>query len=49
METSRPLTFEGVEVRVKDTFTPELHLDLDEANACALEDDSWGTILTPSP
>lgn len=45
METSRPLTFEGVEVRVKDTFTPELHLDLDEANACGLEGGSRGVIL----
>lgn len=45
METSRPLTFDDVEIRVKDTFTPELHLDLDEANACGLEADSWGTIL----
>ncbi|MDR1899722.1 MAG: phosphate propanoyltransferase [Treponema sp.] len=31
---ARPLVFEDVAVRVDEHFTPALHLDLDEANAC---------------
>lgn len=30
----RPIVFEDVVVRVKDSFTPAVHIDFDEANAC---------------
>lgn len=46
MNSERPLTFEGVEVRVKDTFTPAFHIDLDEANACGLDDHTTAVILS---
>ena len=32
--TSRPVTFEAVEVRVSPKFSTAVHLDYDEANAC---------------
>lgn len=46
MRSGRPLTFEGVEVRVRDTFTPAFHIDLDEANACGLDDQTTAVILS---
>lgn len=46
MRSGRPLTFEGVEVRVRDTFTPAFHIDLDEANACGLDDQTRAVILS---
>lgn len=52
IRSGRPLTFEGVEVRVRDTFTPAFHIDSDEANACGLDDKAVATILasgTPLP
>lgn len=49
MESGRPLTFEGVEVRVRDTFTPAFHIDLDEANACGLDGQTRAFILTGGP
>lgn len=45
IQSGRPLTFEGVEVRVRDTFTPAFHIDSDEANACGLDDKAVATIL----
>ena len=32
--TSRPVTFEAVEVRISHKFSTAVHLDYDEANAC---------------
>lgn len=46
MRGGRPLTFEEVEVRVRDTFTPAFHIDLDEANACGLDDQTTAVILS---
>ena len=43
--TNRPLIFEEVLVRVSPDFADSAHLDLDEANACALEPGDWGRIL----
>ena len=34
--TSRPVTFEAVEVRISPKFSTAVHLDYDEANACGL-------------
>lgn len=43
--TDRPLIFEDVLVRVSDTFADRVHLDFDEANACAMKQGDWGRIL----
>ncbi|MDR2136578.1 MAG: phosphate propanoyltransferase [Treponema sp.] len=34
VNTERPLVFEDVAVRVRETFMPAMHIDFDEANAC---------------
>ncbi|SHI75376.1 Propanediol utilization protein [Dethiosulfatibacter aminovorans DSM 17477] len=41
----RPMTFDDVVVRVNPDFTLAMHIDYDEANACALEKNNYGTIL----
>ena len=43
--THRPLVFGEVLVRVSPDYADSVHLDLDEANACALEMGDWGRIL----
>jgi propanediol utilization protein len=43
--TARPLTFEDVPVRVHPNFRLAMHVDFDEANACALGADGVGVIL----
>lgn len=45
VQGSRPVTFDDVEIRVKDSFTPAMHIDLDEANACGLGPKSRAVIL----
>ena len=40
----RPLTFEDVVVRIKESFTFALHIDSDEANACAAKNGDTGVI-----
>lgn len=37
MRTARPLTFDNVVVRVSDKFALAMHIDVDEANACAFK------------
>lgn len=37
IQSARPLTFENVVVRVRDSFALAMHIDFDEANACAFE------------
>lgn len=52
LNTERPLVFEDVAVRVRDTFMPALHIDFDEANACMLGTGDKAEILgeaDPSP
>lgn len=41
----RRVTFGGVVARVSDAFSPAVHIDLDEANACALGPDSLAYIV----
>ena len=43
--TSRPLIFDDVVVRVSSAFADRVHLDFDEANACAMEKGDLGRIL----
>ena len=43
--TSRPVTFEAVEVRVSPKFSTAVHLDYDEANACGFQKGDRGMIL----
>lgn len=45
VQTKRPITFEQVAVRVKETFALAMHIDFDEANACGLENTTAGTIV----
>lgn len=41
----RPIVLEQILVRVKETFDLAMHIDFDEANACALEPGCMGEIL----
>lgn len=43
--TERPLTFSAVQVRVSEDFATRAHLDLDEANACAMKPGDLGRIV----
>ena len=45
MFTSRPLIFDDVVVRVDPSFTPRVHIDFDEANACAYQSGDFGMII----
>lgn len=40
----RPLIFDDVLIRVKDTFKLSMHIDYDEANACGFESGTTGSI-----
>lgn len=44
IRTERPVTLDEVIIRVDDTFSPAIHIDFDEANACGLQKDSVGII-----
>lgn len=48
VESSRPLTFGNVLVRVRENYAPAFHIDFDEANACALDADSRAFIIVNS-
>ena len=37
VKSGKPTKFFDVQVRVHDSFTPEMHIDTDDANACALQ------------
>lgn len=45
VESNRPLTLERVVVRVSNAYAPAIHIDADEANACAFEANLWGRVL----
>ena len=43
--TDRPVLFEDVVVRIDQNFSPRVHLDYDEANACGFQNGDLGRIL----
>ena len=45
VDSGRPVTFDQVVIRVKESFALAMHIDFDEANACALGKDSLGRIV----
>jgi len=45
LETVRPVTVEGVQVRVKDNFSLAVHIDFDEANAAVADGDTRGYLI----
>lgn len=46
VETGKPTRFFDVQVRVHESFTPEMHIDTDDANACSLKTGDVIKILT---
>lgn len=46
MNTTRPVQFDDVVIRVRDDFQLAMHIDFDEANACAFEKNDSATILS---
>ncbi len=45
VRADRPLTFEGVQLRVRESFVTEMHLDTDDANAAGLSQGDLVQIL----
>lgn len=45
VETGRPVTFDDVVIRVRESFSPAMHIDFDEANACACGPDTRARIV----
>ncbi|MCQ2436473.1 MAG: phosphate propanoyltransferase [Clostridia bacterium] len=45
LDTSRPLVFGGVVVRVSDKFAPAMHIDTDESNAAGCAGEVYGEII----
>ena len=43
--TDRPVLFEDVVIRIDKNFSPRVHLDYDEANACGFQNGDLGRIL----
>ena len=46
VDTNKPTMFFDVQVRVHESFTPEMHIDTDDANACAIKTGDIIQILT---
>jgi len=45
METGRPMTFDNVVIRVRPDFALAMHIDPDEANACAFQSGECGRLI----
>lgn len=45
IQNSKPTTYYNVQVRVNDEFTPEMHIDTDDANACAIRTGDFVKII----
>lgn len=48
IRSARPVTFEDVSVRVSDKASLAMHIDFDEANACALQGGTTGDVRVGS-
>jgi len=48
IDSARPLTFGGVVARLHENFTLAMHIDTDEANACAASGELYGEIIVNS-
>lgn len=46
VQTGKPTLFYDVQVRVHESFTPEMHIDTDDANACSLKTGDVIKIIT---
>jgi putative phosphotransacetylase len=46
IQNSKPTRFYNVQVRVREDFTPEMHIDTDDANACAIKNGDYVKIIT---
>ena len=46
IQTSKPTVFYNVQIRVHESFTPEMHIDTDDANACAIKTGDYVKILS---
>lgn len=49
MRTMRPITFDGVVIRVSDEAGLAMHIDFDEANACMFKNGNTGVINALAP
>ena len=45
LETARPVTFDDVVIRVREDFALAMHIDFDEANACAFQNGARGRLV----
>ena len=45
IQNSKPTTYYNVQVRVHESFTPEMHIDTDDANACAIKTGDYVKIV----
>lgn len=45
IQNSKPTTYYNVQVRVHEIFTPEMHIDTDDANACAIKTGDYVKII----
>lgn len=45
IENSKPTRFYNVQVRVREDFNTEMHIDTDDANACAIKNGDYVRIL----
>ena len=48
IQGSRGLIFDNIKIRVDPTFTPEMHIDTDEANACGIKNFERAVIICSS-
>ncbi len=49
MRTARPISFDGVVIRVSDEAGLAMHIDFDEANACMFKNGNTGVINASGP
>ena len=45
IQNSKPTRFYNVQVRVREDFDTEMHIDTDDANACAIKNGDYVKII----